>query len=362
VSVTASEDAGHPDSSATELHQSSLVIDVHSDVHLDLIRSRAAGETRVLERRHLPGWRAGGVDGLVLNTIPKFGPDPYPYQTSPVQNLLYMLDCLHMELEESAEHMTLVLEPGDFERARSAGKIGIMVGCEGAEPLGSDLSLFRSYHRLGLRVLTLTWHHRNAVGDGVSEPSGSGLSNFGREVVAEANRLGVMLDLSHAGARTLVDVLSQSAAPVVASHSNASRLCEHERNLDDDEIRAIAEVGGLVGVAFLGRFVSATDPDIEDVLDHIDHIAGLVGPEHIGLGPDFTTGGADLIIGSRAVAGPNQPVNDVSIPYARGLETYEEFPAITEGLLRRGHSPESIRGILGANYTRVFEAVTDNAG
>jgi membrane dipeptidase len=342
------------------LHGEALVIDVHSDVHLDLIRSRAAGEHRVLERRHLPAWRAGGVDGVVLSTIPKFGPDPYPYRTSPVENLLYMLDCVHEELAESPDHLRLVLDPDDLTKARADGKVGIVLGCEGAEPI-TDLSLLRSYHRLGLRVLTLTWHQRNAVGDGVSEPSRSGLSHFGRSVVAEANRLGIVLDVSHAGSATLRDTLEASSVPVVASHSNARALCDHERNLTDEEIRAVAASGGLVGVTFLGRFVAAEAPTIEHVLDHIDHVVGVVGSEHLAFGSDYTTGGADLIIGSRRVAGPDQPVDHPTIPYAAGIETYPELPALTRGLLDRGHDDESVRRLLGENFVRVFESVAAGA-
>jgi membrane dipeptidase len=344
------------------LHRDSLVVDVHTDVHLDLVRSRAAGETRVLERRHLPGWQEGGVDGVVLNTIPKFGPDPYPYQTTPVQNLLYMLDCLHLELEESPEAFLLVTEPSDFERARREGRVGIMVGCEGAEPLATDLSLLRSYHRLGLRVLTLTWHQRNQVGDGVSEPSDSGLSNWGREVVAEANRLGIVIDVSHAGRRTLADVLERSRAPIIASHSNARRLHDHERNLTDDEIIAIASTGGMVGVTFLGRFVAVGEARATDVLDHLDHLIALVGPDHVGFGTDYTTGGQDLVIGSRRVAGPGQPTSDDDIPYATGLASYEDLPSLTSGMLDRGHHPDVVRGVLGTNYIRLLETVTEEAG
>ncbi|HSJ28392.1 MAG TPA: dipeptidase [Acidimicrobiia bacterium] len=342
--------------SPTRLHDESLVIDAHSDVHLDLIRSRAAGERRVFEERHVPGWRAGGVDGIVLSTIPKFGPDPYPYRTSPAENLLYMLDCVHQEISESPDQLQLVLEPDDFRKARADGKIGIMLGCEGAEPI-ADLSHLRSYHRLGLRALTLTWHQRNAVGDGVSEPSGSGLSHFGRAVVEESNRLGIVLDVSHAGAATLRDTLEMSSVPVIASHSNARALCDHERNLADDELRAIASSGGLIGVTLLGRFVAPETPTIHHVLDHIDHMVRVVGWEHVAFGTDYTTGGADLVIGSRRVAGPNQPVDHTTIPYAAGLETYAELPALTHGMLDRGHDHQAVRRLLGENFVSLFEAV-----
>lgn len=343
-------------------HQDTLIVDVHTDVHLDLIRSRANGETRVLSRRHVPGWRAGGVDVAVLNTIPKFGPDPYPYHTTPVHNALYMLDCLHRELEESPDELRLVTTTDELHQARDAGRIGIMIGIEGSEALGDDLSLLRTYHRLGVRVLTLNWHHRNQVGDGVSEPSASGLSNWGREVVSEANRLGVLVDVSHSGPRTVEDVLALSIAPVVASHSNSRRIHDHERNLTDDQVRAIAAKGGLVGVTFLSRFVTQGTANADHVFGHIEHLADLVGTDHLGIGTDFTTGGEDLIIASRRVAGPGQPSTDASIPYAAGLDHYELLGNLTSGLFDRGFDASAVSGILGANYLRVLRSVEEAAG
>lgn len=352
--VTMQGRSAEPLAAARDLIATAPITDAHCDVHLDLIRRRARGEVRVLERRHLPGWVSGGVDLVVLNTVPKFGPGAYPYLTTPVHNYLYMLDCLHLELQESADHLQLVTCQQDLESVRAAGKVGIIIGCEGAEPLGDDLSLLRCYHRLGLRVLTLTWHHRNALADGVAEPSGAGLSNLGREVVDEANRLGIVLDVSHASARTIDDVLERSTQPILASHSNARAVCDHQRNLDDEQIRAIAERGGVIGVVFLGRFVAAEDPDVHDVADHIDHIVGLVGYEHLALGPDYTTGGEDLVIDARRVAGPGQPVDDPTIPYAAGLETYDGIPSLLAELISRGHDVADLRGMLGDNLRPVF--------
>lgn len=343
---------------AARFHGDGLVVDVHCDVHLDLVRSRAAGERQVLERRHLPAWRAGGVGLVVLNTIPKFGPDPYPYVTTPVHNYLYMLDCLHQELDESPHAFALVRTPSDVAKAQTEGKLGIIIGVEGAEPLGTDLSLLRCYHRLGLRVLTLTWHHRNSVADGVSEPSASGLSNFGREVVSEANRLGIVLDVSHAGPRAVRDTLARSSVPIMASHSNARALCDHERNLHDDELRGIAEQEGLIGVTFLGRFVADDDPTLEDVVGHVEHLFDVVGPEHVALGTDYTTGGQDLIIEARRVGGPDQPTTDATIPYARGLESYDGLPALAARLIERGHTQAHVDAILGGNFLRLFSGVS----
>lgn len=343
-------------------HRETLVIDVHTDVHLDLVRSRSHGETRVLASRHVPTWRSGGVDTVVLNTIPKFGPDPYPYHTTPVHNALYMLDCLHRELEESPNEIRLVTTAEEIQQTRLDGRIGVMIGIEGSEALGDDLSLLRSYHRLGVRVLTLNWHQRNQVGDGVSEPSASGLSNWGREVVSEANRLGVLVDVSHSGPRTVEDVLALSIAPVVASHSNSRRIHDHERNLTDDQVRAITDKGGLVGVTFLSRFVANGFANSDHVIGHLEHLSGLVGSEHLGIGTDFTTGGEDLIIASRRVAGPGQPTSDASIPYATGLDRYELLGNLTSGLFDRGFDASAVSGILGANYLRVLRSVEEAAG
>lgn len=342
---------------AFRLHRESLVIDCHSDVHLDVIRSRGKGETRVLERRHLPRWREAGLNVVVLSSMAKFGPDPYPYWSSPVNNFLLMADAIHQEIEESPHCFLLILEPEDIDRAKDSNRLGIMLGLEGAEPLETNLGFLRCYFRLGLRIMNLTWHQRNQVADGVAEPSNSGLSNFGREVVSELSRLGIIIDLSHLSKAGVRDILEICKQPVIASHSNASAVHSHQRNLDDWQIKGIAENGGLIGVTFLGRFVAAEHPSLSDVLDHVDHIAHLVGPACIGMGPDYTDFCADMIISSRRVAGPGQPVDDVDIPYADGVDDMTKLTNFTGGLVARGYSDDEIRGILGENFLRVFKEV-----
>jgi membrane dipeptidase len=342
---------------AMALHHNSMVVDMHCDAHLDVIRSRGKGENRVLERRHLPLWRSGGVDAVVLNTIPKFGPDPYPYRTSPVRNFLLMLDAIQQEIAETPRHFLLALEPDDILRARREGKIGLILGLEGAEAIETDLGLLRCYYRLGLRVMNLTWHQRNLVADGVSEPSGAGLSNFGRAVVEELNRLGIIIDVSHLSPAGVDDVLERSEVPIMASHSNAKALCDHQRNLDDDRIARISEHGGMVGVVFLGRFVAHANPTLEDVLEHTDHILHVAGAGQIGIGPDYVDFAHDMIIAARSVAGPNQPVNEEKIPYAEGLEDVSKLANFTTGLVRRGYEDKTIQGILGENFINLWRKI-----
>lgn len=349
------------DERALRLHDESLVIDIHSDIHLDVIRCRGRGETRVLERRHFPRWKQGGINAVVLNTMAKFGPEIYPYRASPVHNYMLMIDAIQQEIRESPDCFYQIFGPDDLERAAEDERIGIMLGLEGAEPLEMNLGFLRCYHRLGLRIMTLTWHQRNQVADGVAEPSNSGLSNFGREVVDELNRLGIMIDLSHLSKRGVKDVLEISRQPVVASHSNADAVCSHQRNLEDWQIKGIGENGGLIGVNFLGRFVAAENPTASDVLDHVDHIAGLISPAHMGMGPDYTDFCQDMIISSRRLAGPGQPVDDPDIPYAEGLSDVAELSNFTRGLVARGYGDDDIRGILGKNFLRVFKQVYKGA-
>ncbi|MGD9124380.1 MAG: dipeptidase [Desulfarculaceae bacterium] len=346
---------------AMDLHRKSLVLDDHSDVHLDVIRSRGRGEDRVFERRFLKRWKEAGLNAVVLGTVAKFGPEVYPYRVSPVHNFLLMADAIHQEILESPDHFFPILEPDDMARAQEEKRIGLMLGLEGAEPLEQDLGFLRCYFRLGMRVMNLTWHQRNQVADGVAEPSNSGLSNFGREVVREMNRLGILIDVSHLSPAGVNDVLQLSTQPVVASHSNAKAVCPHQRNLDDEHIKGIAEKGGVIGITFLGRFVADENATLSDVLDHVDHMAELVGPAHLSVGPDFTDHCADMIISARRVAGPGQPVDDTSIPYAEGLDDVTKLPNFTRGLVSRGYSDNDIRGILGENYLRVFREVYEGA-
>lgn len=342
---------------ALGLHINSLIIDMHSDVHLDVVRSRGRGETQVFERRHLPRWEKGGVNIVVLNSLAKFGPDKYPYRTSPVHNFLLMADAIKQEVAESSDRFFEVLYPDDVSRAQEERKIGFILGLEGAEPIEQDLGFLRCYYRLGLRIMNLTWHQRNQVADGVAELSNSGLSNFGRDLVKEMNLLGILIDVSHLSQNGVRDVLELSEQPVIASHSNSRAICDHQRNLDDWQIKGIAEKGGVIGVVFVDRFVATQNPNISHVLDHIDYMAKLVGASHVGIGPDYTDFCQDMLISSRRVAGSDQPYDAPSIPYAEGVEDMTKLPNLTKGLVSRGYSDEEIRGILGGNFLRVFSKV-----
>jgi membrane dipeptidase len=310
-----------------------VVVDAHTDVVVQVARGGRRFEERSSQGHvDLPRLREGGVDVQVfaLWVEPEYKPE------RALPRLLHLLDAFHGIVEASAGAVVPCASVQEIDRAVAAGRLAAVLSVEGAEPVGRDLALLRVLHRVGVRVLGLVWNERNAIGDGVGEErAGGGLTEFGAAVVREMNRLGMVIDVSHLNERGFWDVMEISAQPVVASHSNARALCDHPRNLRDEQIRALAAAGGVVGINFYPRFVDPARPTLARVVDHIDHVASLVGPDHVGLGSDFD--GIE------------------SVP--EGLEDATRFPAVTEELLRRGYREDDVRKILGGNFLRVFRQV-----
>jgi membrane dipeptidase len=232
----------------------------------------------------------------------------------------------------------LALTPACVVRAIASGRPALVAALEGAEPLEGSLEALHVFHRAGIRLITLTWSRRNQAADGVAESgTGGGLTRFGRELVAEMGRLGVVTDISHISEKGFWETVDAAAAPVVASHSNAKALCAHPRNLTDDQIRAVAASGGLVGVCLHTSFLDdapETRATVSRVADHVLHIGDVVGLEHVGLGSDFD-GGISL----------PAPMRDV-----------RDIPLLLRELSDRGLSPSELVAFAHGNWMRVFGA------
>jgi len=321
---------------AATLHQKSIVFDGHCDTLLAALDGeRTLGERSLEGHIDLPRLREGGVTAQVfaMYVEPKYLPAGAAKQT------LRMLDVLFGELEANADFLVLATGAGDIEKAKMAGQVAAVIGMEGAEALEGDLGLLRVFHHLGLRVLTVVWSRRNQAADGVSESrTGGGLTTFGEQLVRECNRLGIILDISHLAAAGVRDVLELSTRPVIASHSNAFALCAHARNLTDEQLVALAKTNGVACVTFVPPFITeqGEGASLGKLLDHIDHIVGVIGSDHVGLGSDFDG------------FGPRAP---------EGLEDVTCLPGITDGLVERGYSAGDVRRILGGNLMRVFRQV-----
>ena len=346
---------------ARELHFSSIVVDTHSD---SLVWTLDEGEDLAddLANRQLtlPRMRAGGVTAQFMAAWVdpgKFGPETY------VRRTLDFIDAMHRTCAAHPDQVDLARTAADVRRLKAAGKLAAILCIEGGHSIDDDLAVLRTYHRLGVRYMTLTWNNTNNWADGIlDEARHGGLNDLGRAVVREMDRLGVIVDVSHASVKTFWDALETASKPVMASHSSCTRICAHPRNLDDDQLRAIARTGGVACVTFVPQFVSeglrlqleeleVTGTEGEDVfrrvsgelvlpayteiVDHVEHMIKVAGIDHVGLGSDF----------------------GVLLAAPVGMEDCSRVPWITEELVRRGYSDDDIRKVLGENVLRVMEAV-----
>lgn len=234
----------------------------------------------------------------------------------------------------------------DLERVKAEDRIGLLLGFQNSNHFRTpdDVELF---HGLGQRVSQLTYNERNRLGSGCTDPDAGGLSQFGAAILAAMNRTGMAIDISHCGERTSLDALDASARPVLITHSNCRSLVHHPRCKSDAVIRAMAEKGGVIGISVLPMMVAGGRPaTLDDVLDHFDHVAHLVGIEHAGLGSDTDVDAIDPRT-RRVRAGYG----------VRGMRHEYRVFEIAEGLLRRGYDPGEIAGILGGNFQRALTRI-----
>lgn len=328
-----------------------IVVDALSNLLADVLRKRRAGRKGVIEKDWVPAMRNGGIDMRVATINHPLG---YPPELS-LRNGLDSAAALHQEVDESPS-ITMITKFEDIAKAKKDGKIGFILGIQGAEPLSNDIELLRIFYILGLRVLTLAHLLRNYVGDGVSlfaqeERKLGGITDFGVKVIEEANDLGIVIDVSHLNEPGFWDVMELTKATVVASHSNCRALSNFPRNLTDDQIKAVINNGGVIGInSACDFFVDKENPDLEHVLNHIEHIVSLGGIRNVGLGFDFL----DYLLEGET---EEQVARHPKYVPIEGLSRDEEVPNVTKGLLKRGYSDEDIELILGKNFLRVFRKV-----
>jgi membrane dipeptidase len=303
-----------------------------------------------------PKWHEGGVTAVMATVA------THDDAASAVQKLAKW----RARLRRHRDRMIHATELADIRRAKEEGKLAVIFQFQNARPIGYDASLVEVFHRLGVRSIQLTYNIKNLIGDGCTERTDCGLSNLGVAVVREMNRVGILVDLSHTGFRTTMDAMEVSSSPVVFSHSNAKAVYDHPRNLTDEQIRALARTGGVVGLNGFPPVVCAGDapPTLEDFLAHLDHIADLVGVEHVGLGLDYFStdqAGYDM----RVSTGVWDPKHYPPPPYRfpAEIEDASKLSNLVPALLRRGYSETDARKILGENFVRVFrEAWISEAG
>lgn len=272
-----------------------------------------------------------------------------------VQNIADM----NKMIEENSDLLLKVRTTKDIYRAKAEGKTGVMMGFQNAHPYEDQIGYVQILKDLGVGITQMCYNTQNLVGTGCYERDG-GLSGFGREIVAEMNRVGVLCDLSHVGPNTAKEVIIESKKPVAYSHCLPSGLKEHPRNRTDEELKFIAENGGFVGVTMFTPFLRAgVNATVDDYVEAIQYVYNIVGEDAIGIGTDFTQGhGQDFfeyLTHDKGYARRLTRFGEIVNP--KGIRTIGEFPNLTEALLRHGFSERQVRKIMGENWVNLLKEV-----
>jgi membrane dipeptidase len=368
---------------ARALHAECIVLDGHADTPQRFLDERWnwTGDPLGLGQLSAETAKQGGLDGGFLIAWPQ----PEEWVGRYAERTLALIESVHEQARRHPAAMTICRSADEVRVAKAAGIYATLLGVEGGHAIENSLDTLRRFYAAGALYMTLTWANANDwCGSSGAGARADGLTSFGREVVLEMNRLGMLVDVSHVSDAAFADVLATSTVPVIASHSSARALCGAARNLTDDMARAIAAKGGVVMVNFFAAFLSdawragwnAQKPAMEAALeplrakykalgqpvsycaeqeierawarrlppipfsvlvDHFDHMLRLVGPEHVGIGSDFD--GIALSV--------------------EGMETAADLPKITAGLLERGWAATDLKGLLGENLLRVMQAAQD---
>jgi membrane dipeptidase len=374
---------------ARAIHNSAIVVDTHADTPQRFLDENFdIGNTDPKDIGHitLDKARAGNLGAEFFSIWVDPGTIAKEHFA---QHTLDLIDSVYAQAARHPDRMMMAYSVEDIERAHKQNKLAALMGIEGGHSIENDLHLLRDFYRLGVRYMTLSWSNTNEWADSsgdINDPKiehHNGLTDFGKQVVLEMNRLGMMIDISHVADKTFWDAIATSKAPVIASHSSARALSNAPRNMTDDMLRAVAKNGGVVQVNFYDGFIDETyrkaaeaqakdqaaavqsyldkskaegklvsfvevdrierewtakipRPPLKSLIDHIDHIAKVAGVDHVGLGSDF---------------------DGVSGATPSGIDSAADLPKITQLLLDRGYSGEDIHKILGANLLRVFREV-----
>lgn len=322
---------------AKEIHSRILSLDSHTDTPLDFDASYNIG-TRTRAQVCLPKMEEGKLDGQYLACWVRQGPCDEINSQKAVRRVDELIKGIYRQVEMNQESCAIARTANDLAVIKSEGKKAFYIGIENGYGIGKDISNIARFKDLGITYITLCHTRNNDICDSSSDstPHWNGLSPFGKKVVKEMNRLGITIDLSHAAESTFWDVLKYSKKPVIASHSSASSIYRHDRNLTDDQLRALAAHGGVAQACLVNEFLSpnAQNASLTDFMNHLLHMIRTAGINHVGIGSDFDGGG-----GVKGCNGDNDLIN------------------ITVRLLEHGFTETDIAKIWGGNYLRVMEQV-----
>lgn len=350
---------------AAELHKNAIVMDGHNHIMIEVAKRRNMGKKAVFSHVYAPLIRQGGVNVLMM-VVGGDSTSLTDQSDLPLWGTLRAIDMMWQEAEESQEDIAICRSAAEIDEALAADKIAIIIGLEGGRPLEGKpnmdtLSTLRNFYRLGLRHVQLVDMGRNKLGDGTGAARTNGrLTPFGIDVVEECNRLGMVVDVAHLNDEGFWDVIETSENPIVDSHSGVRAVSNYPRTVTDERIKAMAQNGGVLALccydkhADVAKVEAGVRPTLDDLIRHIDHVAELVGIDHVGIGPDhFEDHGFSPAPGW--MEGFYIGIRDHY--HVQGLVDVTEFPLLTEALVKHGYSDEDIKKVLGANLLRLYRQV-----
>ena len=335
----------------SDLHHDAVVVDTHNDLILLVDHFDKRENPNHFAEFWLPELRAGGVDVQVL---PICLEEPFQSEGG-LRRTLLLVERIHQLAAEHPDDVAVCLDATDVDRATAAGKIALIIALEGAHAIGQDPTLIRTLFRVGVRVVSIAHLGRTflADGSGLDTTSRSRLTPQGIEVFEEMERLGIVFDVSHLGIGGVDHVLELAQRPFLATHSACLGITDIHRNLGDEQIKAIAALGGVIGVAAaIPFFIDLHHPTADRVVDHIEHIVETVGVDHVGIGPDFVDDYYQQVYGGWILP----PEFSKTFAHAE-ISRPSDLPKLTEAMVRRGFDEADIRKILGGNVLRVLREV-----
>lgn len=314
------------------------IFDGHADIWYDVAQKRKLGEENIVKKYHLDRLRAGNIIGGIFIAYLEHidGQDDE-------KEMFHLINSTIHEIKNNPDIFNIIKKKGDFNRGIVDEKLNVLMGVEGLRAIGKNLDWLDTLYELGFRHASLTWNEENELGTGVAGDEKRGLTPVGVEAVKKMESLGMIVDVSHANEKTFWDIYENTTKPIIASHSNAKSLCNHRRNLTDEQIKAIASRDGLIGVNAYKGFV-AIDParqNVERYIDHIEHMVSLVGVKHVALGFDF----CEYLY-------PDKKQEDIN---PQGLENASKAFSVIDGLYKRGYNESDIRKIVLENFMRITE-------
>jgi membrane dipeptidase len=342
-----------------QLYRDAMVVDALGGPGLN---DPSIPDTAALTARDIADIRASGVTAMnVTVNLPGNGPDRF-------EKTIEIIAALEREVAAHPDVFLKVLGGAGLLQAKATHRTGLIMGCQDTTMLAGDLQRLAVFHDLGVRICQPTYNRRNLIGDGCMEKADGGLSQLGHEFVAEINRLHIVLDLSHAGPRTIAEGIAASAAPMAITHTGCRALVDLPRNTFDRELKALADRGGVAGIYFMPFLKASGQPHAEDLIRHLEHAVNVCGEDHVGLGTDGTVGGAIINEAYRAAARKEHEDRVKSGIAAPGeaadvyplIPEYNEprrFKLLADDLSRRGWASGRIEKILGQNFARLFSDV-----